>query len=251
MPAFLSGAVKIRPVPGSPDDVDLDINIEALKSAIFRRGLALLDEKKYEEGTEAFEALTELNPNDYLSHYNLACGRALLGNNPDLALESLERSVECGYRNLAHLEVDSDLDSLRSIPRYEAVVRSLRDLTKTTETKIEAEQVFPLIPLRIPENVNSENALPASNEEPKKNDPEVEKPEIVKQPVEVPVEKKPEESVPVLVPVASVQESPEEILYRSELQMLSDMGFVDRSKNLSLLIAEEGDLANVIHHLFE
>jgi len=34
------------------------------------------------------------------------------------------------------------------------------------------------------------------------------------------------------------------------MQLLADMGFDDRQKNMLLLLAESGDLANVVHRLF-
>jgi hypothetical protein len=49
---------------------------------------------------------------------------------------------------------------------------------------------------------------------------------------------------------APKQVSEEESQYESELQLLADMGFIDRQKNLVLLVANDGDLPNVIHQLF-
>jgi hypothetical protein len=43
----------------------------------------------------------------------------------DAALDCLERSVAAGLRNKAWLEHDSNLDSIRSHPRFMAVLRRL------------------------------------------------------------------------------------------------------------------------------
>ena len=46
----------------------------------------------------------------------------------DEALASLEQAVEHGWRNLVHLSIDPDLDSLRATERYQALVQRLKDL---------------------------------------------------------------------------------------------------------------------------
>jgi hypothetical protein len=56
------------------------------------------------------------------STYNAACAAAVTGHT-DEAFVWLDRTAEAGYRDLAHLEVDSDLDSLRDDPRYAAFVK--------------------------------------------------------------------------------------------------------------------------------
>jgi len=257
IPEFLAGAVKVRCVPGAPNDVDLDINIEALKCAIFKRGLWLLDQHKYEEGLEAFEALLELNPTGSLILYNLACAEALLGHS-ERALDYLSRSIDCGYSNLAHMEVDSDLDSIRSLDSYAKLAESLR-------AKKQCQHKPSQQPLNPPIKVGEENLFVNEEENHLSNEEVPKQPESCEH-VNVNEEEKSEpkpESVPaaLVVPVVEIvapkpieeqkpRESEEEIKFRVELQLLSDMGFVDRPKNLALLIAENGDLANVVHHLF-
>ncbi len=44
----------------------------------------------------------------------------------DEALSSLERAVEHGWRDLVHLSIDPDLDSVRATVRYQALVEQLR-----------------------------------------------------------------------------------------------------------------------------
>jgi adenylate cyclase len=65
-----------------------------------------------------------LRPEDGMVLYNVACVLALLGSRDD-ALECLERAVRCGLRQRGWYEHDSNLDSLRADPRFEALLRGL------------------------------------------------------------------------------------------------------------------------------
>jgi hypothetical protein len=250
LPEFLKEAVKVKLIGNSENDVDLDVNIPLLRQILFRRGLTMLDSHKYEEGRQAFSALVELSARDPLAHYNLACAEALLGNH-EAAVTVLSRSVECGYRNLAHLLADPDLDSLRTNAGYLKVVEDLRALhsvavaqNDNNEKKEEVEEVkekkseemAPLTALRMVEKkVEQPEQEQEKKEEPKKEIAEV----VVEKKEEVKIESAPQKQV-----------SEEEAKYETELQLLADMGFVDRQKNLVLLVAMKGDLPNVIHHLF-
>ena len=61
--------------------------------------------------------LVDVLPNDFLARYNLACSLARAGR-PDEAIDALSRAILLGYDDLAHLEVDPDLDSLREHPEF-------------------------------------------------------------------------------------------------------------------------------------
>jgi len=65
--------------------------------------------------------LVALLPDDFLARYNLACSLALAGQ-PDEAIDSLSTAILLGYDDLAHLEVDPDLDSLRERPDFRALL---------------------------------------------------------------------------------------------------------------------------------
>jgi predicted Zn-dependent protease len=65
--------------------------------------------------------LVERLPKDFLARYNLACSLALAGR-PDEAMKSLSKAILLGYDDLAHLEVDPDLDSLRERPDFRALL---------------------------------------------------------------------------------------------------------------------------------
>jgi len=65
--------------------------------------------------------LVELLPKDFLARYNLACSLARAGR-PDESIESLARAILLGYDDLAHMESDPDLESLRNHPDFRALL---------------------------------------------------------------------------------------------------------------------------------
>jgi adenylate cyclase len=67
-----------------------------------------------------------MEPDDQILHYNLACAFAVLGE-ADLALERLEWSLRATpLKSLReYMLSDSDLDGLRSHPRYKALAKEL------------------------------------------------------------------------------------------------------------------------------
>ena len=64
------------------------------------------------------------DPGDAMLLYNIACIRAMAGAT-DEALDCLERAVQAGMRNRGWLEHDSNLDSIRSDPRFAALMHEL------------------------------------------------------------------------------------------------------------------------------
>ena len=79
----------------------------------------------HQQGLEIDQRLTALLPHDSFAHYNLACSLALLGRKQE-AFAALHQAIADGYDDLAHLEIDSDLDSLRQEPEYKRVVQECR-----------------------------------------------------------------------------------------------------------------------------
>jgi len=67
----------------------------------------------------ARRALT-INPDDPLLLYNISCMHAVLGN-PNEALDCLENAVDKGYGQKDWVAHDSDLDSLRELPRFQRI----------------------------------------------------------------------------------------------------------------------------------
>ena len=62
------------------------------------------------------------DPTNPLMLYNVGCSYALVGKS-ELALDHLERAMELGMRNVDWLLTDPDLESVRSDPRFQALIK--------------------------------------------------------------------------------------------------------------------------------
>lgn len=94
-----------------PDAVDV---LRILAELVSRKGLA-------DRAVELDRRLVELLPDDFLARYNLACSLARAGR-ADEAIDSLSRAILLGYDDLAHMEADPDLESLRNHPDFQALL---------------------------------------------------------------------------------------------------------------------------------
>jgi tetratricopeptide (TPR) repeat protein len=97
----------------------------------FSRGYALHQGDQYIEAIEAFSHSIGLGYRQATSMYNVACGYALL-NDKDNALFWLNRSIAAGFDRADLLSGDSDLDPLRSDPRFKEIVQKV-SVTKKEE----------------------------------------------------------------------------------------------------------------------
>jgi len=86
------------------------------------RVLAELVSKKgdVDRAVDLDQRLADLLPEDPLVRYNLGCSLARAGQNRE-AIASLSQAILLGYDDLAHLEVDPDLDSLRDDPEFRSL----------------------------------------------------------------------------------------------------------------------------------
>ena len=82
--------------------------------------LALKGELK--DGLLVEQKLVELRPEDPDAHYNLACRYALL-KQPELALVTLKRAIELGFRDFRTMIQDRNLESVRGDKRFRALIR--------------------------------------------------------------------------------------------------------------------------------
>ena len=108
----------------------------------FNRGYALHQSDHYVEAIEAFSHSIGLGYRQPTAIYNVACGYALL-NDKENALFWLERAFTSGFDRADLLKSDSDLDALRSDPRFkdlEQRVSSMKRDEKPLKEKDEKEK---------------------------------------------------------------------------------------------------------------
>jgi hypothetical protein len=210
LPSFLDGVVKLK----TRDDrcVDLDVDIASLSDALHRRAYNLLSSASHRDINEAKNLLVSqliLSPTNTIALYNLACADALLGNAP-AALQTLQKAIEAGYTDVAHMMADTDLDSLRSHPSF----------------------------LQLMELAQQANARVSEPE------PEVAVPE----PVYVPEE--PKEEIKEEAVIDEIGPEPvSERKWGKELLVLAEMGFLDESILISTLDKTEGDVSQALMDL--
>lgn len=77
---------------------------------------------RLKDGLKVDQQLVQIRPADPTAHYNLACRYALLKQR-DLALKTLRRAVELGYRDFRFMIQDADLDTIHKDPRFRSLLK--------------------------------------------------------------------------------------------------------------------------------
>lgn len=102
-------------------------------SRAFVSGLELLTARKLKPAEQAFKVCVKLFPDRPVAYYNLACTYSL-GDRPTEAAEALRECFRRGYRDLAHMARDMDLDPIRKSPAYR---RAMSDLGEEIKKSIQ------------------------------------------------------------------------------------------------------------------
>ena len=90
-----------------------------------RRQVQLLAETgRHHDALLLDQRLVDLRPEDCVAHYNMACSLSMVGRLNE-ALASLDNALRLGYRDIAHLMDDPDLDPLRNDPRYVELIAKI------------------------------------------------------------------------------------------------------------------------------
>jgi len=87
--------------------------------------IASIEEGDYEKALEHADRVIEFKDSRIIGFYNRACVLSLMGRH-DRALAALESALLRGYDDFAHMESDRDLDNIRDLPRYKALVERYR-----------------------------------------------------------------------------------------------------------------------------
>ena len=109
--------------------VDLNRAVEAdpeNAGVLFRRGLVHSQLSQFEKAMVDYHRANEAGADAGLCNYNMACTLSLMGRS-DEALALLELSLEHGFDRWDLLAADTDLNSVRSDPRFTALVERFQD----------------------------------------------------------------------------------------------------------------------------
>ncbi len=102
-------------------DERLELNPDDARALIIGAGaLASLGEP--EKAIDYVGRALAVDPDDAAVLYNIACSYGSLGK-PEEAVAALERAVDAGYAHREWMEHDPDLDSIRQLPRYQALLQ--------------------------------------------------------------------------------------------------------------------------------
>ena len=117
-------AAPLRPVePAAPQAPPLPTALEKARkiAAINRELFKRFQEQNYDECKKLLDQVLAIAPDNAVAFYNLACVYARTGK-ADEAVQALTTSIEKGYAGLRHMERDPDLDSIRGLEGYKAIL---------------------------------------------------------------------------------------------------------------------------------
>ncbi len=99
----------------TPADIE---TLSALAEVYTRSG-------QLDEGLQIDLKLIEIDPNNAIVHYNLACSYSLLKRLEE-SLDQLDIAIQLGYADAGHLDSDPDFANVKSSPRFRSLLASIR-----------------------------------------------------------------------------------------------------------------------------
>ena len=110
-------------------DFETALQLDSVSSTY---AFALVHLGKTEQAVNAIKAIVKANAEDAGEYYNLACLYSL-ANMKSEAIAALQRAVELGYKSYHHIQLDRDLDNIRTEADLQ---RILNLLTKSRVSKL-------------------------------------------------------------------------------------------------------------------
>jgi tetratricopeptide (TPR) repeat protein len=114
------------------EDFEHILNIDTLVLGSSRRHYALYYLGDTVDAIDWTKKILDFEPEEAGNYYDVACLFALMGNGQK-SIEFLQRAFELGYRDIIHVKRDSDLDSIRELPEYKALIEKYEAETSTQQ----------------------------------------------------------------------------------------------------------------------
>jgi len=102
----------------------LDFNPDDARALYLGAG-ALIFANKPGEALQWTEKAISINPNEIVVLYNATFIYSLLGK-IDLALDYFDKAIEAGYASRNWIDNDTDLDNIRSHPRFQTILNKMK-----------------------------------------------------------------------------------------------------------------------------
>lgn len=112
--------------PGSVDGRLTDQG-GSLAAELLRNSNAAFAANDYAKAERILLKLVDLQPDNFVPAYNLACAQALQGK-AEAGARSLVKAIERGFSDIRYLRNDTSLDALRSTPVYARLIQQWPDI---------------------------------------------------------------------------------------------------------------------------
>lgn len=106
-------------------DFEKVLELDTIAESGSSRHYALLFLDKKEEAVAWMDKIIETDKENSGSYYDKACILSLMGESQD-AIAALRVSLEKGYRSFIHIERDSDMDAIRNLPEFIALIEEYK-----------------------------------------------------------------------------------------------------------------------------
>ncbi|RYG17250.1 hypothetical protein EON82_24070, partial [bacterium] len=113
---------------------------------LMREGQAAYNKKEYARSAELYQRAYRLDPKQILALYNAACSLAL-GGQKEAAITALEELAAKGYNNPEFLKNDTDLDSLKTDPRWKGILAKIEETAKKNPPRPAWSKPYKFLPV--------------------------------------------------------------------------------------------------------
>lgn len=122
-------------------DFEKVLELDTIAESGSSRHYALLFLDKKEEAVSWMDKIIETDKENSGFYYDKACLLSLMGKSQD-AIAALRISLEKGYRSFIHIERDSDMDAIRNLPEFIALIEEYKAKPKVViENQVTKDEI--------------------------------------------------------------------------------------------------------------